>query len=567
MARYSGSGALTYALTTAPSGMTIDPASGLVQWTPTAAQVGPEAVALSVTDPLGGTATQTFTVVVAATPPVLPPTITSQPSFVGTAGALYQYAVTATDPAGLALTYSLTASPAGMSIDPATGLVTWTPTSSQAGASPVTVVATNTGGAAASQTFTVVVTVNHPPVINSTAPASITAGLTYRYDVQATDPDGDPMTYTLVAGPSGMSIDGMGRLTWPTGTANVGTQQVTIAVADNHGASTPQSFNVNVVADTQPPQVAVSVSPSPADLGSQATFLVTAVDNVKVQSLGLTVGGVPIALDVNGRATVTMTTAGDLAVVATATDPAGNTGTASSTLTVINPSVTNPPTVSFDTPADGDVITAPTAVIGSVSDSNLLYYTLSVAPVGSDAFTEIARGTSPVSHGTLGTFDPSLLSNDSYDLRLYAKNTGGYDTTLDRVVSVAGNLKLGDFRLSFTDLTVPVAGIPITVTRTYDSLNASSSEDFGYGWSLEYRDADLRTSVPKTGLEDGLIYNPFTDGTRVYVTLPGGHREGFTFHPTLAPGYRGSLLGIYTPSFAPDAGVTDQLSVPSLTWR
>src|SRR5208283_423834 len=135
--------------------------------------------------------------------------------------------------------------------------------------------------------------------------------------------------------------------------------------------------------DTQPPQVAVSITPSPVNLGSQATFLVTAVDNVKVQSLGLTVGGVPITLDVNGRATVTMTTAGDLSVVATATDPAGNTGTASSTLTVINPSVTNPPTVSFDTPADGDIITAPTAVIGSVSDSNLLYYTLSVAPVGS----------------------------------------------------------------------------------------------------------------------------------------------------------------------------------------
>jgi RHS repeat-associated protein len=561
VAQYSGTGPLAYALTTAPAGMTIDPASGLIQWTPTADEVGPEAVALTVTDPLGGTATQAFAVVVASSQPVQPPTITSQPTYAADAGALYQYAVTAVDPAGLALSYSLTAAPTGMSINRSSGLIQWTPAPGQAGPNAVTVVATNAGGASASQSFAIVVTVNQPPAISSTAPTTITAGLTYRYDVQASDPDGDPLTYTLVAGPSGMSIDAMGRLTWPAGIADIGTQHVSIAVADNRGASTPQSFDVNVAADTQPPQVAVSVTPSPADLGAPATFLVTAVDNVAVQALTLTVGGVPILLGSSGRATITMTTAGDLAVVATATDPAGNVGTASSTLTVIDPSVNSPPTISFDSPASDDVITASTPVIGSVVDSHLLYYTLSVAPLGSDNFTEIARGTSPVSHGTLGTFDPSLLSSDAYDLRLYARNTGGYDSTLDETVNVAGNLKLGNFRLSFNDLTIPVAGIPITVTRTYDSLNAGSSEDFGYGWTLDYRDANLRTSVAPTGAEADLVYTPFTTRTRVYVTLPGGQRQGFTFAPTLAPGFRGSFLGVYEPKFVPDAGVTSQLSV------
>jgi RHS repeat-associated protein len=561
VAQYSGTGPLVYVLTTAPAGMTIDPASGLIQWTPTADEVAPEAVALSVTDPLGGGATQNFTVVVSSTPPVLPPTITSQPTYVAAAGAAYQYQVTATDPASLALSYSLTAFPTGMTINRSSGLIQWTPDPSQAGPNPVTVVATNVGGASASQSFSIAVTVNQPPVINSTAPTTITAGLTYRYDVQASDPDGDPLTYTLVAGPSGMSIDALGRLTWPTGIADIGTQHVSIAVSDNRGARAPKSFDVTVMADTQPPQVAVSVTPSPADLGSPATFLVTAVDNVAVQSLTLTVAGMPVLLDSSGRATITMTTAGDLAVVATATDPAGNVGTASSTLTVIDPTVNSPPTISFDSPASDGVITAPTPVVGSVVDSHLLYYTLSIAPLGSDNFTEIATGTSPVSHGTLGTFDPSLLSNDAYDLRLYAKNTGGYDSTLDETVNVAGNLKLGNFRLSFNDLTIPVAGIPITVTRTYDSLNAGSSEDFGYGWTLDYRDANLRTSVAPTGAEADLVYTPFTTRTRVYVTLPGGQRQGFTFAPTLAPGFRGSFLGVYEPKFVPDAGVTSQLSV------
>jgi RHS repeat-associated protein len=554
---------LTYSLTADPAGMTIDPATGMIRWTPTAAQVGTQSAAVLVDDGQGETATQTWNVVVSATPILRPPTITSMPSSAGTVGQAYTYQVAATDPQGQALAYSLGQTPAGMTIDPSSGLVKWTPGATQTGTQTVQVIATDQAGLAANQTYSLSVIVNQPPVITSVAPTTVTAGLLYAYDVQATDPDGDPLTYTLTAGPAGMTLDPFGRLRWTTGIPNIGTAHVSLSVADGHGAPVAQSFDVTVQADTQAPKVQLSLSANPADLGSQVTFVVNATDNVGVTALDLTVGGTHVALDATGRATLTMSTAGDLSVVATATDAAGNTGTASDTLSVIDRSVTNPPTVSFDTPADGSTITAPTNIIGTVSDSNLLYYTLSIAPVGSSSFTQIARGTSPVSHGVLGRFDPSLLSNDSYDLRLYAKNAGGLDSTVDETASVAGGLKLGNFKLSFTDLSVPVSGIPITVTRTYDSLNAANSEDFGYGWRLEFSNTDLHTSVPPTGSEADGIYNPFQDGTRVYVTLPGGKREGFTFHPTLAPGLKGSFLGIYNPSFTPDDGITDQLTVPS----
>jgi hypothetical protein len=55
------------------------------------------------------------------------------------------------------------------------------------------------------------------------------------------------------------------------------------------------------------------------------------------------------------------------------------------------------------------------------------------------------------------------LPNDSYTLRLTASNGGG-NKQVDIPVEVAGHLKLGDFTTSFTDLTIPVAGIPIGVT-------------------------------------------------------------------------------------------------------
>jgi RHS repeat-associated protein len=43
---------------------------------------------------------------------------------------------------------------------------------------------------------------------------------------------------------------------------------------------------------------------------------------------------------------------------------------------------------------------------------------------------------------------------------------------------------IGIFTLSFIDLAIPVSGIPITVTRTYDS-RIKSRRDFGVGWKLD----------------------------------------------------------------------------------
>ena len=52
--------------------------------------------------------------------------------------------------------------------------------------------------------------------------------------------------------------------------------------------------------------------------------------------------------------------------------------------------------------------------------------------------------------------------------RLERGRTRQFTTSI--TVNVSGYLKLGNLDLSFTDLTVPVAGIPITITRTYNSL-------------------------------------------------------------------------------------------------
>jgi YD repeat-containing protein len=398
--------------------------------------------------------------------------------------------------------------------------------------------------------------------------------------VRASDPDGNALTYSLSSAPAGMSIDSLGRIAWATTTADLGTHPVTVVVTDVFGATVSQSFDLFVGADTQPPNVTVILSTDRAEIGSQVTLFVSASDNVGVTDLVLTVNGEALAIGPTGRAVFNAAQVGAFDVAARAADAAGNTQTVHDTLTVFDPADDNPPVLELTSPSDDAVITKPTEVRGTVTDTDLLFYTLSVAPVGSEQFTEFARGTSSVTDGVLGTLDPTMLLSDSYTLRLEATDAAGNVATLDQQFNVRDNLKLGNFTVSYTDLTVPVSGIPIRVTRTYDTLTAGQDDGLGFGWRLEFRDVDVRSSVaPRTdelAAELG-FNNPFRDGTHLYVTLPGGLRQGFTFQPEINRVTRLLLMFLppdsdfgaeswqYDPVFVPDPGVTSSLTLTGAT--
>ena len=150
--------------------------------------------------------TQAFTVTVALGN--RSPSITSVPAAGATVGRLYAYAVTASDPdTGDTLSFHLDTAPTGMTIDPATGLVQWTPTADQVGSQPVTVRVQDQLGAGAAQGFAITVQpapVNYAPTITSTPVTAATAGTAYVYDLNAADPDaGDVLTYALDNGPRG----------------------------------------------------------------------------------------------------------------------------------------------------------------------------------------------------------------------------------------------------------------------------------------------------------------------------------------------------------------------------
>ncbi|WP_017659673.1 RHS repeat-associated core domain-containing protein [Baaleninema simplex] len=273
-----------------------------------------------------------------------------------------------------------------------------------------------------------------------------------------------------------------------------------------------------------------------------------------------------VLLDANGFARLSAEELGTLDLKAIATDKAGNRGEATLSVEVFDPSDTNPPVVSLDPTVWETPITHFTDVLGTAHDPDgtLDYYSLEVAPAAGGEFVEFLRveDTDIEANSTLGEFDPTTLLNDSYRLRLTAADTAGNLSSVEEIVDVAGELKLGNFQLSFTDMEIPVSGIPISVTRTYDSLTSNWSDELGYGWRLEFRDTDLRTSLPKPTPEQELLGQlpGFKDGDRVYVTVPGGKRVGFTFEPRLDPISRflqapGANAGLYQPEFVADDGV------------
>src|SRR5262249_41429032 len=150
-----------------------------------------------------------------------------------------------------------------------------------------------------------------------------------------------------------------------------------------------------------------------------------------------------------------------------------------------------PPRVTFGGLEEGGRLTGPTLLTGSVSSSSntLASWTLGYRRT-SDAgspFTAFASGSTAVTNATLGTFDPTMLLNGMYAVRLQATDSSGQESEQTVNVVVDGQMKIGQFTLGFTDVDIPVAGIPLQVTRTYDSRD-KGLHDFGVGWTLGISD-------------------------------------------------------------------------------
>lgn len=196
------------------------------------------------------------------------------------------------------------------------------------------------------------------------------------------------------------------------------------------------------------------------------------------------------------------------------------------------------PFVKIDSPEDDANILSPVAVIGSASHENLYQYSLEYALSGTANYTLIAAGDSSILDATLGTLDPTMLLNGPYTLRLSAVTRTGRTASITTSVRVKGEQKIGNFTLTYTDLEIPVSGLPIRIIRTYDSRDKRHG-DFGVGWQLTTQNVRLETSgVLGKGWEGtvsgGIIRSYCIQPTqihRVTITLADGKVHEFNLTP------------------------------------
>lgn len=89
---------------------------------------------------------------------------------------------------------------------------------------------------------------NEPPVLNPLpllGPLRSLQGHNFSYQLQARDPEGSAVLFSLDSGPQGASLSPAGLLTWTAATGASDTHTFLITAKDECGAETRASLQVN----------------------------------------------------------------------------------------------------------------------------------------------------------------------------------------------------------------------------------------------------------------------------------------------------------------------------------
>lgn len=203
-------------------------------------------------------------------------------------------------------------------------------------------------------------------------------------------------------------------------------------------------------------------------------------------------------------------------------------------------------------------------VTGTANDPDLLdpfsYFMILYSTEG----VEVARSatvSNRVVSASLGAFDFTRVPNGTYDLELRVRGNSRTATATARLI-LETDFKLGHLRFSEQDLIIPVAGIPLTVIRTYDSMNLKP-DDFGYSWSFAFNNLDVQIDDERIDTEDidDEEFSLRVGGSwSVSLTLPNGRKTTFAFDLEPGPSDCFCLLPVWNAEPGVNATLTSLTS-------
>ncbi len=242
-----------------PDGAVLDSNTGVFSWTPNYDQAKVYYLNFAVTDKIGARATQSD-VKIAVSDTNRPPVLNPIPDQATNEGVLLTFTVTASDPDGDTITYSAALSggsslPEGATLDANTGVFNWIPDNTQVGPYPIIFMATDSKGATSVPQTATITVLNGSPILTDPGNKTVAANDLLSFTLEATDPNGDTLTYSAALTgdsklPDGASIDSeTGVFSWKPTLSQVGVYQITFKVEDKKGGSDSKEITITVNAE------------------------------------------------------------------------------------------------------------------------------------------------------------------------------------------------------------------------------------------------------------------------------------------------------------------------------
>lgn len=339
--------AVTLAADPLPSGSSFT--GGTFSWTPTYEQAGTYTITFIATDPSGLNSSRTVTITVTDVrlndPPVISPIGDQEVA----EGILLQFEITASDPDGDILNYAVVSPlPAGASFSGRT--FAWTPASGQAGSYTVTFSATDPEGLPGTETISITVrNGNRAPVLAPIGDKTVEEGSKLSFTISAADPDGDALVFAAQDLPGGAVFDPASQeFRWTPLTSQAGIYLISFTATDSKGLLDNETISVTVsdLLINSPPVVSVPGERTVME-GELITFTVTATDP-EGDPVTITAGPLPSGA-LFSAGTFSWLPANDQAGTYTlhfyAMDSAGLSGSATTTITVLDRIQNHPPVI------------------------------------------------------------------------------------------------------------------------------------------------------------------------------------------------------------------------------